>query len=698
MRNFKILFLFILITAFGASSVRAQLFGGSGFMQGDFLEVGVSGPCGNFGPPVTFPGAGPVGIYHGNAGFPLTVGFVCDVPKNGWDVAGPASGPGLLYPLFCGDYFVPGAPVEGWTVEHDALSFTNTDQGCFFNEVPGGMVSVTTAPDGAQEAIWQGTTPTGLAVRQRSFFRKDKTFFVTEIILTNTTAAPMTNVFYARNVDPDNDVSSAFALGGFGSFTTQNRIVFQGSPTTADALVEGVSDNPGAGTGTSGCYLGLGTRDTRARVNFGNFGTIDDASVYWDNAEGAAFGLTQTLGAVSVNDEAINIGFKCKDLDPGECDRFAFIYIMGEPQLEEALLEAKTVDLGNDVIVCNQTSFVLDAGPGFTNYLWDNGVTTRFRTVTETGLYSVEVTDGSPCPIKDEIVVTFNLSPDLSLVPATATLPVMYIGDSAAIMPLRLKGTPAVPTTGSPYAYKWFRQDAYPFAPFSTAEEVDLLSPGDYVLEVNAGPCVTTKVIRVTSPLPEPGFVDPYTPVLTGEAGNEKAFLSWNAPTATQNIAGFEIFGYNESSQLILVGTTRETNYTVPALLNGSDYSFVVRPILGDANGNPSSARGEYSNIVTVRPSIILGQNGKGREMTMGVFPNPNNGIFRVNLYGNQAKDVNVQVVSAMGQMVFEKSYSASAIDAFQTELDLSHLANGMYVVRVFSANGIVQERVNIQK
>ncbi len=695
MRNLKFIIFFLLASFVGLGQSYAQLFAGSGFIQGDFLEVGVSGPCGNFGPPVSPPGAGPVGVYHGNAGFPLTVGFVCDVPKNGWGTPGPASGPGLFYPNFCGDYFVPGSPVEGWVVEHDGLNFVNTDQGCF-PAVPGAMVSVTTGPLGEQEAIWQGITPTGLNVRQRSFFRKDKTFFVNEIILTNTTAAPMFDIFYGRNVDPDNDVSSNFSGGGFGSFTTRNRIVFQGSPTTADALVEGVSDNTAGGTGNSGCYLGLGTRDVRARVNFGNFGTINNASTYWDPAEGVLDGLTQTLGAVNTADEAINIGFNLGDLDPGECVRFAFIYIMGEPQLEEALLEAQTVNLGPDKILCDQTSFELDAGSGFATYLWDDGSTGRFRTVTETGLYSVEVTDGSPCPIRDEINVFFNATPDLSSVPATATLSVIYTDGVPIITPLRLKGTPATPSTGQPYTYQWFRQDAFPFVPFSNLEEVDVLSPGEYLLRVSSGPCFTEKLIRVTSPIPI-GFEDPYKPVLTGEPGSERVFLSWNTPTKEQNIAGFEIFGYDNLSQLLLVGTTRETNYTVTGLLNGANYSFVMRPILGDANGNPTFNRGDYSNIVTLRPSIILGKNDDARQLSLGVFPNPNNGVFKIDLYGNKAKDLTVSVINTMGQVVFEKAYSPES-DVFHTELDMTNLATGMYIVRVSSINGFVQERINIQK
>ncbi len=59
------------------------------------------------------------------------------------------------------------------------------------------------------------------------------------------------------------------------------------------------------------------------------------------------------------------------------------------------------VNLGMDSIV--DQGYVLDAGAGFTSYLWNNGATTQTITVLNSGDYSVTVTDANGCSNSDTI-------------------------------------------------------------------------------------------------------------------------------------------------------------------------------------------------------------------------------------------------------------------------------------------------------
>lgn len=63
------------------------------------------------------------------------------------------------------------------------------------------------------------------------------------------------------------------------------------------------------------------------------------------------------------------------------------------------------VDLGSDTSAYEP--FDLDAGAGFSAYLWQDGSTHQTYTVETSGLYSVTVTDGNGCKGSDEINVTF---------------------------------------------------------------------------------------------------------------------------------------------------------------------------------------------------------------------------------------------------------------------------------------------------
>lgn len=48
------------------------------------------------------------------------------------------------------------------------------------------------------------------------------------------------------------------------------------------------------------------------------------------------------------------------------------------------------LSLGNDITLCEGSSAVLDAGPGYLSYLWSTGATGQTTTVTEPGTYSIQ--------------------------------------------------------------------------------------------------------------------------------------------------------------------------------------------------------------------------------------------------------------------------------------------------------------------
>ncbi|MGB3467803.1 MAG: T9SS type A sorting domain-containing protein [Cyclobacteriaceae bacterium] len=63
-------------------------------------------------------------------------------------------------------------------------------------------------------------------------------------------------------------------------------------------------------------------------------------------------------------------------------------------------------DLGSNQTICNDQSTTLDAGEGFTDYLWSTGDTTQTITVNEAGTYSVTVANEQGCTASDEIIVS----------------------------------------------------------------------------------------------------------------------------------------------------------------------------------------------------------------------------------------------------------------------------------------------------
>jgi gliding motility-associated-like protein len=63
------------------------------------------------------------------------------------------------------------------------------------------------------------------------------------------------------------------------------------------------------------------------------------------------------------------------------------------------------VNLGNDTTLCPGMSLMLDAGPGFMHYIWQDGDTTQANIAANAGFYSVTVSDSSGCVAKDSIQI-----------------------------------------------------------------------------------------------------------------------------------------------------------------------------------------------------------------------------------------------------------------------------------------------------
>ena len=68
--------------------------------------------------------------------------------------------------------------------------------------------------------------------------------------------------------------------------------------------------------------------------------------------------------------------------------------------LDLTIKAAPTVDLGNDVAICQGDSTLLDAGSGHTNYLWNTGETTQTIYANTAGTYNVTVGNGTPVMYK----------------------------------------------------------------------------------------------------------------------------------------------------------------------------------------------------------------------------------------------------------------------------------------------------------
>jgi gliding motility-associated-like protein len=311
---------------------KAQIVGSEAFLQGDFLEIGMS-ECGAYGSAGAPPSVGAAGTpYHPTS---PGLGFVADADADGWSSS---------WPPYCGDYFLPGSPVEGFSLSIDAVRYNNSNGFgiCGSQDISGNLHDYQTGD--TLSISWSGSHPDGFDISIRTYFPRDKQYFIGQVTLTNTGSDPLREIYFTRQVDPDNDQPWS------GSFSTLNAIESQPGAASQDALV--------SATGSLGCYLGLGARHFAARASRGGFYLQDPK----DNFCGIS---PYEISGADSSDHSIAISFYFAEIAAGDSVQFQYAFVLEASQLEEALSATEVPDIlidglpqsELDLLVCEEDSF-----------------------------------------------------------------------------------------------------------------------------------------------------------------------------------------------------------------------------------------------------------------------------------------------------------------------------------------------------
>lgn len=78
-------------------------------------------------------------------------------------------------------------------------------------------------------------------------------------------------------------------------------------------------------------------------------------------------------------------------------------------------IQATPVNLGNDIIVCENLAVTIDAGGGYVSYTWNNGEDTQTLSPDASGNYAVTVVDANGCSASSSVNVTFGSFPVVQL-------------------------------------------------------------------------------------------------------------------------------------------------------------------------------------------------------------------------------------------------------------------------------------------
>ncbi len=126
-------------------------------------------------------------------------------------------------------------------------------------------------------------------------------------------------------------------------------------------------------------------------------------------------------------------------------------------------IQNPSVNLGNDFVLCYGQPLTLDAGSGFSSYLWQDGSTNQAYSVGASGTYWVAAINASGCIGSDTINVTFVTHPIVSFGPDTCV-------ETGIILDAG---------SGTNYIYTW--------STGATTQTINVVNSGNYYVEVQSG-------------------------------------------------------------------------------------------------------------------------------------------------------------------------------------------------------------------
>lgn len=220
---------------------------------------------------------------------------------------------------------------------------------------------------------------------------------------------------------------------------------------------------------------------------------------------------SSTLGTVVVNPKVSTLYTVKAEKSPG-----CFAY----DSIKITVNTSPKIDLGIDKAFCFGDSVVLDGGPGFAEYLWNNGSRSQKITVAEKGTYSIVATTANGCQSTDTLKVT-----------KVFENPVVKLHQDSNLC----TGTSRELDAGNFISFNW-----------STGEKTRMISinqPGIYSVKVtDINNCTATDTTKIITLLPVPvNFLPADTSLCSYSSiqlSANKPFLKyiWNTGDYTSNI------------------------------------------------------------------------------------------------------------------------------------------------------------------
>ncbi|MCK5846429.1 MAG: PKD domain-containing protein, partial [Bacteroidales bacterium] len=315
------------------------------------------------------------------------------------------------------------------------------------------------------------------------------------------------------------------------------------------------------------------------------------------------------------------------------------------------------VSLGADIDTCNADSLLLNVGD-YSSYLWSNNDTIANTYIYQSGDYWISVNDTNNCNAIDSINISIQYLHTLNIADSLYICP----GEDLIVNP---NATGAI--------VNWLGPNNFS----QTADSVLVSEIGTYYVEAQVQSCIEKDTFEVV--ISNMAMVAKFLSASDVETMDSIQFIElsypdpiyfhWNFDDGTTDTLADPIHLY------YLAGT-----YNVRLIAENSECSAeIIKPIIViDPAKGPSElidAKIETDEVITPFIKIL---NAK-------LYPNPNDGIFRVEVELSAPSNSQIAVFDLTGKMIYLKDYTNQ--DRIYERYNFNSLNQGYYIMVIRTLN-----------
>ena len=339
---------------------------------------------------------------------------------------------------------------------------------------------------------------------------------------------------------------------------------------------------------------------------------------------------------------------------------------------------------------CTDDSIQLQVQGTFNSYIWSTGETTSSIWVKNSGLYTVKVSDNNSCSV-NSIIDTINAAlinaPSICIVGVDSiTGKNMIVWNQSSLLEL-----------DSIRVYKETTvNNVFQLIGSKARTETGLL------IDQNSDPRVTSYRYRLMA-IDSCGTATPignfhrtiHLQVNIGMNGTWN--LHWN-PYEGASLGSYHIYRGTDSTQMSLVTSLPASIHSFTDLNppSGNVY-YLLKINLNNAcsPGGGNTYNMSSSNFFNTKDATISSIEIDVQDISISVFPNPNNGIFTLKINSENPQRVNISIFNNLGSMVASEQIDVNG--SINKTINLNHLSKGIYYLRMQTANDVVVRKVIVQ-